>query len=129
MTEEKHPGGRPLKFPTVEDLQQKIDIYFASLVNDEGLQIRPALITGLALALDTSRETLLNYASRDEYFDTVARAKLKCECYAEEQLFVGRNPSGAQFALKNYGWKDTHENNNTGSMTVNWPLGKSKLDE
>lgn len=97
---------RPLKFQSVEELQSAIDAYFAGLVDADGKQIRPVTITGLALALDTTRQTLMDYQGREEFTDAIVRAKLRCECYAEEQLFVGRNPHGAQFALKNFGWKD-----------------------
>jgi len=48
------PGGRPLKFETVKDLQLMIDDYFTVTKKTE------VTITGLALHLDTSRETLMN---------------------------------------------------------------------
>src|SRR5690348_14958095 len=48
---------------------------------------RPYTVTGLALWLNTSRQTLLNYESRDQFFDTIAAAKLKIENYASERLF------------------------------------------
>jgi hypothetical protein len=106
--------GRPLKFQSPEDLQAKIDAYFGSCLDDEGKIVRPITISGLALALDTSRETLCDYQHRDEFSDTVARAKLRVEQYAEEQLYVGKNSSGPIFALKNFGWKDQHQVESTG---------------
>lgn len=138
----KHPGGRPLKFKSVEELQEKIDAYFTKcdphviditewveardpdgkLLKDEnGLNYLveithkkwtdqiPYTITGLALALDTSRETLINYENREEYFDTIKKAKLRCEHFNERMLF-GNNPTGTIFNLKNnYNWKDRNE--------------------
>jgi hypothetical protein len=65
--------GRPLKFKSPEQLQAKIDAYFASCWKEtpifkDGKQIgvtrhqaRPYTITGLALDLDTTRETLIDY--------------------------------------------------------------------
>ncbi len=103
--EHKHPGGRPLRFTSPEDLQERIDLYFAERMNEEGKFTRPVSITGLALALDTSRETLMNYERRDEFFDTIKRAKLRIENFYEEHLLVGR-ATGPIFALKNFGWKD-----------------------
>lgn len=126
-----HPGGRPLKFKSVEELQAKIDAYFAEcdphivtktvLKFDKKLdeyfekEVRvmttqiPYTITGLALALDTSRETLLDYEAKDEYSDTVKRAKLKIHNYTELKLFES-NATGPIFNLKNnYGWKDKTE--------------------
>jgi len=44
------------------------------------------------------------------FSDTVARAKMMCEEYAEESLYTMRNPAGAIFNLKNnWNWKDKHE--------------------
>jgi len=137
-----HPGGRPLKFQSVQELQTKIDAYFADcdphmeevtewvqardskgqLKKDEhGLNYlvqvshkvmteqKPYTITGLALALDTSRETLLDYEDKAEFSDTIKKAKDKCHNYVEKSLLTG-NPTGAIFNLKNnYGWKDKTE--------------------
>ena len=96
-----HPGGRPLKFVDVETMQGLIDAYFLACDNDK----EPYTITGLALALKTSRETLCNYEERDEFFDAIKEAKLRCQNYAEKKLF-GNNAAGPIFALKNYGWSD-----------------------
>lgn len=159
MAEEKNKGGRPLKFESVEELEKKIDAYFAAcdphtemvteyveardkdgkLKKDEhGLNylveithmVRteqiPYTITGLALALDTTRETLLEYEGRvegreqvDEGFaDTIKKAKQKCHNYAEQRLFEG-NPAGTIFSLKNnYGWRDKSEVEGTGEQKI-----------
>lgn len=97
-------NGRPLKFKTVEELQEKIDAYFASCDEEN----EPITITGLALALDTSRETLCNYEDNEIFFDTIKKAKLKVENAYEKRL-VRRGNGGDVFALKNFGWKDTKE--------------------
>jgi hypothetical protein len=121
-------GGRPLKYKNVGELQKLIDQYFESCwqefeIKDEDgnvvdmgrRQIRPYTITGLCLALDTTRELLLNYQDKEEYHDTITRAKMKCHNYAEEFLFTSKNPTGAMFNLKNnYGWKDKNETELTG---------------
>lgn len=138
----KHPGGRPLKFTSAEELQKKVDAYFAdcdphmvemtewveardkkgALLKDKnGLNYLvevthkvmtkqiPYTITGLALALDTSRETLLDYQDKEEFSDTIKKAKIKCQNYVEKSLLTN-NPAGAIFNLKNnYGWKDKTE--------------------
>lgn len=121
---EKHAGGRPLKFPTVEILQKKIDDYFAScwrkeydangnpLTNPETgeyvkKQTAPYTVSGLAVYLGTFRATLMDYTERDEYYNTIKEAKEKCYAYVEDYLFTGKNPVGAIFSLKNnYGWTD-----------------------
>lgn len=101
------PGGRPLKFKTVQDLEDQIKQYFKNCDSIE----EPYTITGLAVALDTSRETLCNYEEREEYFDTIKRAKDKCEKYLEINALKGKlNPAFSIFNLKNnYGWKDKNE--------------------
>lgn len=95
-----------MKFTTPEELQEKVDAYFNQC--DETKE--PYTITGLALALDTTRETLLDYEGKDVYSDTIKKAKQRCHNYAEKYLYTGKNVTGAIFNLKNnYGWKDKTE--------------------
>jgi len=96
--------GRPLKFKTVEELQEKIDKYFKDCEKKE----IPLTITGLALALDTDRQTLMNYEHKEDYFDTIKKAKLKIE-NAYEIRCINRGNGGDIFALKNFGWTDRQE--------------------
>lgn len=74
-------------------------------------QIRPVTITGLAIALDTSRKVLLEYAEKDEYSNTITRAKAFIENLTEEGLLNGTIPTnGAIFNMKNnWGWVDKNE--------------------
>ncbi len=117
------PFGRPLKFSSAMELQVKIDAYFESLkepthVDKDGVKIyEPATITGLALALDTSRQTLMNYEERADFFDTIKKAKTRVEHFAEKKLF-SPHCTGAIFALKNFGWKDTSEVKQMGDPQV-----------
>lgn len=126
---EENKVGRPLMYKTKEDLQKAIDTYFEAckgrvLKNDEGnyvldkfgspiiIDARPLTITGLALALGfNSRQALLNYQARDEFHDTIMRAKAKVECYAEERLFDKDGANGAKFSLANNfeGWKEKQQ--------------------
>lgn len=118
--------GRPPMYKTKEELQEKIDAYFKAcegepLLDDEGnvltdkyhnpiiVGVRPPTITGLALALGfNSRQALLNYQARDEFNDTITRAKARVEQYAEERLFDKDGANGAKFSLANNftGWKE-----------------------
>jgi hypothetical protein len=146
----KHPGGRPLKFKSVKELEEKINAYFADCdphpeqyiryewhtkeetykdskgkektrkVDDRSIRPKEIIewgvsqqkhysITGLANYLETSRETLINYENREQFFDTIKRAKDKVEEYWEG-LLIGSNATGPIFNLKNnYGWKDKTE--------------------
>ena len=95
-------NGRPLKFKTDQDLALKIAGYFNDTPKDEWT------ITGLALALDTSRQTLLNYEEKEEFFDTIKKAKLMVENGYEIDL-KKHGRTGTIFALKNFDWKDKTE--------------------
>ena len=108
---EKHAGGRPPKYTKVEEIQEKIDKYFEECE----LNNKPYTITGLGLALDMSRQDLINYSKKDEFFDTIKKAKMRVENYLEERLINDTSTTGIIFNLKNnYGWKDKQENVNVG---------------
>lgn len=119
-------AGRPPKFKSAEEMQEKIDQYFAQcegtvLMDDEGNPVldrkgcpvivgaKPKTVTGLALALGfTSRQALLNYQAKPKFMNTVKRAKLKCEEYAHCRLYDRDGARGAIFDLSaNYKWKET----------------------
>jgi hypothetical protein len=125
-------AGRPLKFKTPELLQEKIDNYFKSIsyeqpmLKEDGSQVINGLgekvmqtvyisepsITGLALYLDTSRETLCQYENRDDYFDIIKEGKLRVE-HAYENRLITRGRTVDIFALKNFGWTDERSQKNT----------------
>ena len=107
----KTSWNRKWKMPN--ELEQGIDRFFRKCKRDK----MPFTISGLALALNTNRQTLLEYEGRvegrekgEEFAVLIKRAKLICENYAEQQLFIGKNVVGAIFVLKNnYNWKDRKE--------------------
>ena len=108
------PGGRPPKFKSVEELQGKIDEYFRVTKPEE------ITITGLALYLDTTRETLMDYENDDEFSYTIKKAKLQVQNEYEKDL-RRKGRSGDIFALKNFGWKDKNEVEHSGdgiSITI-----------
>ena len=106
MEEKKHAGGRPPKYKTKEEMQEKIDKYFAECDKERD----PYTVTGLAMALDIDRRTLLNYSEKDEFFPTIKKAKLRVENYLEKRLIKDSSTTGIIFNLKNnYGWKDNVE--------------------
>lgn len=94
--------GRPLKFESPEALKAKIDKYFEETKKEEWT------ITGLALALETSRETLINYQEREEFFDTIKKAKDMVE-HSYELDLKKKGHSGSIFALKNFDWTDKQQ--------------------
>lgn len=97
-------GGKPLKFKTVEELQAKIDKYFTDC-EETG---EPLTVTGLALALDTSRNVLMDYQGKNGYSNAVIRAKMRIENAYEKRL-INRGNGGDIFALKQFGWRDRQE--------------------
>lgn len=121
----KKPG-RPPAYKTPEEMQEKIDAYFARcagemLRDDDGqpiydkwgqpvmINVRPPTVTGLALALGfTTRQALLNYQAKPRFVDTITRAKSRCEEYAESRLYDRDGSRGAMFSLTNNfkGWSN-----------------------
>jgi myosin-crossreactive antigen len=49
----------------------------------------------------------MDYQNKDEFTDAIKRAKLRVENFAERMLHIGKNQTGAIFALKNFDWVDT----------------------
>lgn len=94
---------RPLLFETPEDLQKAIDKFFDDLK-------KPPTVEGLALALKTSRQTLLNYEGRDYFADILEDAKLRIADSVMGRAMAGEiNPTIAIWISKNhYGYSDTH---------------------
>lgn len=112
-------GGRPLKFKSPEELQNKIDAYYEWAKENK----KHITITGLAWFLDTNRQTLLRYEEEDSellksvsedvrqaFRDTVKRAKARIEMEYEESLYNKNSAVGAIFTLKNnYNYVDKQE--------------------
>lgn len=126
---EKNKGGRPPYYKTKEEIQMKIDEYFkqceGEYLTDENGEIvlnkydvpikineKVPTVTGLALHLGfTSRQSLLDYAGKKEFLDTITRAKSRCEEYAESRLYDRDGARGAEFSLSvNFGWKKPADN-------------------
>ena len=125
----KNKVGRPPKYKTKEEIQEKIDLYFKEcegkpLLDKEGdplldkngvpimYGVKPLTITGLALALGfSSRQSLLDYQAKEEFAETIRRAKTIVERYAEEKLFDKAGASGAKFSLTNNfeGWREKQQ--------------------
>lgn len=97
-------AGRPPKWETPEQLQKEIDKYFEECKKNN----EPLTITGLALALDTYRDVLMDYQNKDEFSNTIKRAKQIIENAYEKRL-IQNGRSGDIFALKNFGWVDKQE--------------------
>ena len=119
----KNQGGRPLLFETPEILQEKIDAYFKWADENN----KPYTISGLAVFLDTDRQTLINYSNREAFFDTIKRAKQKIESQFEERALMGEyNPTMSIFLMKNnFGYVDKTEQ----EVVVNEKTKAEKLSD
>lgn len=99
--------GRPLKFPDQDTLVEQIQSFFNECKEKEDIPT----ISGLAVYLDTSRETLMNYEAKEEYFDTIKKAKDKVIALQEQLAMKGKiNPTVWIFSAKNnLGYADKME--------------------
>lgn len=128
--EVSNEGGRPPLFETCEELQDKIDEYFetgieertficGSGANKYPITVEIPTITGLCYFLGfESRQSFYDYEKRPGFSYTIKKARLKIEKLYEEQLQYG-NSTGAIFALKNMDWHDKTEHdlsNKDGSL-------------
>lgn len=100
----KRKIGRPRKFESVEEFIDKAEQYF----NDCETNNEPLTITGLCIALGTTRDVLMDYQNKQEYSNTIKYYKQIIENAYEKRL-INRGNSGDIFALKNFGWQDKQE--------------------
>lgn len=93
----KHPGGRPLKYKP-DYMDSKLTEY----INDCEVNKKPVTITGYCQWIGSNRETLSEYADRDEFVDTIKRLKGAAENCLVDVMLSGKNPAGAIFLAKNH---------------------------
>lgn len=104
------------KFNDPEVLKQKIEEFFIECERN----YKVPTITGLAVHLDTTRLTLLDYENevikrlpedvKHEIANTIKRAKQRVQAEYEQALFDRGKTTGAIFTLKNnFNWKDKQE--------------------
>lgn len=101
--------GRPLKYKSVEDLDDAIKEYFDK---------NPAKPTICGLALDLGfmdRQSLRDYSEREDFSCSIKRAISRIESMHEENLY-SNGAAGSIFWLKNRDWKDKQEHE--GNMSI-----------
>jgi len=108
------PRGRPKAYKEVEEMKKKINKYFEECNRNN----EPYTITGLCIALDICRDTLSEYMKKDEFSDTIKKAKLKVENYLEKHLIRDTSTTGIIFNLKNnFGWSDKQQIEHSGNIS------------
>ena len=110
---EGNNGGRPPKFETPELLEAACKEYISANGNN-------LTITGLALYLGfDSRQSLYDYEKKEEFSFIIKEARLNVENSYEKSLRTV-SVTGAIFALKNMGWKDKQEVEQSGGLSMIW---------
>ena len=103
-------NGQPPKYETPQELEQRCIKYFQECVDKE----EKATITGLALYLGfSSRQSIYDYKEKKDFSYILKRATL-----AVENAYETNGTAFDMFALKNMGWKDKQEIENT-NMNLN----------
>lgn len=94
------------EFPTAEDLEKRIDEYYAWAKEND----KPLTCSRLASFLGITNNTLANYLNSDDsYFGAIKRAYQDILADKNERLLSNKgNVTGLIFDLKNnHGWKDS----------------------
>jgi hypothetical protein len=143
-------GGRPPKFDSPEHLMEECEAYFKYIEGEfhyetEEIQVdgkfkvvdkvvwdrysEPATITGLTLYLGFSdRGSLDDYEKKEEFSHIIKRARKLVEHNYEKRLHGDKN-TGAIFALKNMGWKDKTEVENTNLNFNSEPIPAERIKQ
>jgi len=119
------PAGRPPMYNTPEEMEALIEEYFKE--RDE--QGKPYTVTSLAIKLGfTSRAAILRYEDKPAFVNTLKKAKLKIEGYAEDALYDKNKPTAwVIFNLtNNYWWQNKYINEN---RNTNEEVSKEELDK
>ena len=106
---------RPRKWKNPEDLIEVINEYFTKTPLEE------VTVTGLCLAIGTSRTVMNDYEEREWFKEIISEAKLLIENSYELSLRKNGR-TGDIFALKNFWWKDKteQETKTEWSIEIKW---------
>jgi len=112
-------AGRPPIWDDPDAFDKKVDEYFETE--------KSPTWTGLAIHLGfESRKSLDDYAKKPEFSYSVKKGLQRIENVYEKAILKG-NPAGAIFALKNFGWKDKHEVEQSGGLNITAVWDKSLI--
>ena len=107
-------AGRPPKYETAEELEDKLEEYFTGCSEEEK---RPT-ITKLVLFLGfCDRASFYDLEKQEKFSHTIKRARTLIESVYEDSL-LGTTAAGAIFALKNFGWTDKQQIEHTDGQSL-----------
>jgi hypothetical protein len=107
--------GRPPIYEKLEDMLPMLQAWEQTIADGE----KPT-VTGLCLALEfDSKDTLYAYRDKPDFSYSIKKALLIVENGYEKALRENA-PTGSIFALKNMGWKDKSEVEQSGGLSINW---------
>lgn len=113
LTPEVKLGGRPRLYKSPEEFDKKVEEYQDYCKETK----EPVTWTGLALFMGFAQRACIDeYQNYEGFSNSVKRAKTFVEWHYEMRL-CGDKPTGAIFALKNFGWKDKSEVEQTLTVT------------
>jgi len=130
----KHAGGRPKLYTSVDEVASIIEEYFDYCDNRiqhiysakadgviEVMNPAPYTMSGLALALDMDRRSLLNYSKDEQFFPTIKKAREKVEADIEERMNDKQTftPGLIFNAKNNFGWVDQTKVEHSGEINRN----------
>ena len=112
---------RPPIWETVEELEEKIEQYFEYVTqkDDKGRFMEIPDIEWLAFFLNTTRKTILDYEKKEDFSNTIKKAKDKIFFYKKQLAMMNQiNPTVFIFDSKNNHWYvDKTEVDNTHKIT------------
>lgn len=130
---DKHAGGRPRKYETVEAMEERIEAYFEKcdarevwviVTKDKGKarikvpRPEPYTVQGLAVFLGLTTDGLLKYSKREEFVSTIKHARARIEADKVIHMLDGEGwGPGYIFDLKNnFGWTDKQQIEHSGRI-------------
>ena len=114
-------AGRPPKYESPEELEKAVEAYFDECVIKKDIPIQSGLAYSLGFA---SRQSLYDYAQKEQYSYIIGRAKLRCEDELNQAALKGEaNPSIAKLNLAtNYGYSEKQMIEHSGNVATQFSI-------
>lgn len=118
-------GGRPKLFKSLEELEERIEEFYAYCEMNK----KPLTFERLSTFLKVDRKTIYNYEQRDEFFPCIKAVRDRILADLMEKGMEGQiNATFGIFCLKNYGYADKQEVTST-NVNKNVSLEHLSKDE